>query len=149
MPGSKNSVIVAGCPAIVQGDVIHPIERANELAELYRHMVAVAPDQLMMSLEFRVATEYPPFAPSMSGRPLVVIEVTHCGPVEEADRHIRALRASKPIIDTVQPRSFLAVQTRKDETLAWGHRFYMKNAFFPAITDQIVDLCASRICDAS
>ena len=137
-------------PAIVQGVVIHPIERAHELAEVFRKMVAVAPDELMMSLEFRVATEYAPFEPGMAGRPVVVIEVTYCGAVDEADRHLRAVRAAagKPIVDTVQPRSFLAVQTRRDETLAWGHRFYMKNAFFPAVTDQVVDLCASRISDA-
>jgi hypothetical protein len=52
------------------------------------------------------------------------------------------------MMDTVQSRSYLTVQTRKDEMLAWGHRFYMKNAFFPAITDQIVDLCAARVSDA-
>lgn len=135
-------------PAIVQGVVIHPIERAHELAEVFRHALAVAPDELMMSLEFRVATEYAPFEPGMAGRPVAVIEVTYCGAVQQAGRHLRALRAGKPVVDTVQPRSFLAVQTRKDETLAWGHRFYMKNAFFPAVTDQIVDLCASRVSDA-
>src|SRR5215472_3842817 len=137
-------------PAIVQGVVIHPIERAHELAEVFRHTVAVAPDALMMSLEFRVATDDPPSEPGMARHPVVLLEVTYCGAVEEADRHIRAIRsgAGKPVVDTVQPRSFLAVQTRKDETLAWGHRFYMKNAFFPAVTDQVVDLCASRVSDA-
>jgi FAD/FMN-containing dehydrogenase len=140
-------------PAIVQGVVIHPIERAHELAEVFREMVAVAPDELMMSLEFRVATEYPPFEPDMAGRPVVVIEVTYCGPVEQADRHLRAIRAGaggagKPLVDTVQPRSFLEVQTRKDPVLEWGHRFYMKNAFFPAVADQVVDLCAGRVADA-
>jgi FAD/FMN-containing dehydrogenase len=139
-------------PAIVQGVVIHPIERAHELAEVFRHMLTVAPDELMMSLEFRVATEFPPFEPGMAGRPVVVIEVTYCGAVNQAEQHLREIRAGagagKPIADTVQPRSFLAVQTRKDETLAWGHRFYMKNAFFPAITDQVVDLCASRVSEA-
>jgi FAD/FMN-containing dehydrogenase len=137
-------------PAIVQGVMIHPIERAHELADAFRDMVAVAPDELMMSLEFRVATEYPPFEVGMAGRPVVVIEVTYCGAVEKADRYLRPITAGagQPIVDTVQPRSFLAVQTRKEPTLAWGHRFYMKNAFFPAVTDHVVDLCASRICDA-
>ncbi len=35
-----------------------------------------------------------------------------------------------------------------DPNLAWGHRFYMKNAFFPAITSELADLCAARVCDA-
>jgi FAD/FMN-containing dehydrogenase len=135
-------------PAVVQGVIAHPVERAHELAGQFCELVAAAPDELMMSLEFRVATEHPPFAPGMAGRPVVLIESTYCGPVERSDRYLRPLRAGKPVLDTVQPRSYLAVQTRKDVMLAWGHRFYMKNAFFPAITDEVVDLCVSRICDA-
>src|SRR5215467_3117626 len=59
-------------PAIVQGVVIYPIERAHEVTEQFLHLIAVAPDEIMMSLEFRVATEHPPFAPGMMGRPVVL-----------------------------------------------------------------------------
>jgi FAD/FMN-containing dehydrogenase len=34
-------------PAIVQGVMIHPIERAHELTEVFRQMTEVAPDELM------------------------------------------------------------------------------------------------------
>jgi FAD/FMN-containing dehydrogenase len=135
-------------PAIVQGVVVYPIERARELAAQFCEMATDAPDELMMSLEFRVATGHPPFAPGMAGRPIVLVEPTYCGPVERADRHLRLLRAARPLLDTVQPRNYLAVQTRMDPNLAWGHRFYMKNAFFPAITSELADLCAARVCDA-
>jgi len=135
-------------PAIVQGVVVYPIEQARELAAQFCEMATDAPDELMMSLEFRVATGHPPFAPGMAGRPIVLVEPTYCGPVERADRHLRRLRAAQPLLDTVQPRSYLAVQTRMDPNLAWGHRFYMKNAFFPAITSELADLCAARVCDA-
>lgn len=135
-------------PAVVQGVMVYPLDQAHQLAGQFCELVAAAPDELMMSLEFRIATEYPPYRPGMAGRPVVLIEVTYCGPVERSTRYLRPLRAAKPMLDTVLPRSYLAVQTRKDERLAWGHRFYMKNAFFPAITDEIVDLCAARICEA-
>jgi FAD/FMN-containing dehydrogenase len=105
-------------PAVVQGVVVHPLERAHEMAEQFRHVVADAPDELMMSLEFRVATDQPPFAPGMAGRPVVMSELTYCGPVEGVDRYLRPLRAGRPMLDTVQPRSYLAVQTRKDQMLA-------------------------------
>jgi Berberine and berberine like len=132
----------------VQGVVVYPLEQAHEMARQFRDLIAAAPHELMMSLEFRIATDHPPYSPGMAGRPGVLIEVTYCGPADRSDRYLHPLRAAGPMLDTVQPRSYLAVQTRKDETLAWGHRFYMKNAFFPAITDEIVDLCADRICDA-
>lgn len=135
-------------PAVVQGVAVYPLEQAHELAAQFCELAAAAPDELMMSLEFRIATHYPPYPTGMAGRPVVLIEVTYCGPVERSDRYLRPLMAARPIVDTVQPRSYLAVQTRKDEMLTWGHRFYMKNAFFPAITEEIVDLCAARICEA-
>jgi FAD/FMN-containing dehydrogenase len=134
-------------PAVVQGVVAYPLERAHELAGLFCELAAAAPDELVMSLEFRIATEYPPYPPGLAGRPVVVIEVTYCGPIERADRYLRRLKGLRPMLDTVKPRSYLAVQTRKDEMLTWGHRFYMKNAFFPAITDEVVDVCAAHICD--
>lgn len=135
-------------PAVVQGVVVYPLEQAHEMARQFCDLIAAAPHELMMSLEFRIATDHPPYSPGMAGRPSLLIEVTYCGAADRSDRYLRPLRAAGPMLDTVQPRSYLAVQTRKDETLAWGHRFYMKNAFFPAITDEIVDLCADRICDA-
>ncbi len=135
-------------PTIVQGFVLHPIERAHDLAARFRELAAASPDEVMMSMEFRVATEHPPFAPGMAGRPVVLVQSTHCGPVGEADRYLRPLREGNSLLDTLQPRSYLTVQTMKDETLAWGHRFYMKNAFLPALTDEVVDVCADRIADA-
>ena len=135
-------------PAIVQGVVIHPIEQAHDLTAQFRDLAATSPDEVTMSLEFRVATDHPPFAPGMAGWPVVLVEATYCGPVGRADRYLRSLREAKPLLDTLQPRSYLVVQTRKDETLAWGHRFYMKNAFVPALTDEVVDVCAARVSDA-
>lgn len=132
-------------PAIVQGFVIHPVEQAHQLAARFREFVATSPDEVMMSLEFRVATEHPPYPPGMAGRPVVLVESTYCGPLDRAGSYLRSLRDARPLLDTLQPRSYLAVQTRKDQTLAWGHRFYMKNAFVPALTDDVVDVCAARI----
>ena len=128
---------VQGNPLKLQKD----FERAGaQLAGQFCHLVAAPPGEVMTSLEFRVATEHPPFAPGFAGRPVVLIESTYCGSIERADRYLRPLKAAEPLLDTLLPRSYPAVQTRKDETLAWGDRFYMKNAFFPAITNEIVDL---------
>jgi hypothetical protein len=74
--------------------------------------------------------------------------MTYCGQAERAEKYVRVLREPEPLLDTFGPRSYLGVQALKDEALAWGHRFYMKNAFLPALTDEVVDVCAARICDA-
>jgi FAD/FMN-containing dehydrogenase len=40
--------------------------------------------------------------------------------------------------------SYAETQHLADESQAWGHRFYMKSAFLPALTDEVVDLCVEH-----
>ncbi len=40
------------------------------------------------------------------------------------------------------------MQSMTDEALAWGHRFYMKNAFLQTLTDEVVDVCVERVLNA-
>jgi hypothetical protein len=40
--------------------------------------------------------------------------------------------------------SYLDTQHLNDESQDWGHRFYMKSAFLPALTDDVVDVCVEH-----
>src|SRR2546430_17391875 len=52
-------------PTITQGMVAHPVERAREVAALFRETLAKAPDELMLSLGLGVAAPGPPFPPEV------------------------------------------------------------------------------------
>jgi hypothetical protein len=77
-----------------------------------------------------------------------VVGAVHCGPVENAERDLRPLRAGRPLADTFGPKTYLSVQGLGDEAFSWGKRFYMKGGFTNAITDELVDACAEQIAAA-
>ena len=121
--------------AITFGRVVHPIDRARELAGLFRELAETGPDELFLS--FGLAKE--------AGRPVAYITALHCAPVERAERDLAVLRAfGPPTSDSIAAMPYLDAQHLNDEAQDWGHRFYMKSAFLPALPDEAVDLCVEH-----
>jgi FAD/FMN-containing dehydrogenase len=114
---------------ITYGTVVHPIERADELAALYRELVETGPDELWTSFGLGLA----------AGAPVATVSVCHSGAVDAAERDLAPLRAfGPPVGGAIEAQPYLAVQQMLDEGLAWGHRFYMKSAFLPSLPDEVV-----------
>jgi FAD/FMN-containing dehydrogenase len=132
---------------ITQGILAWEGKRGHDVADRVRERLASAPDELMLSFGFSVATAEPPFLPEIAGRPLVYVGATHSGPVDEAEALLRPLRDLAPSMDTVEPRSYLDVQTAVDEEMAWGKRFYMKGGFLAELSDAYVDVGLERLTD--
>jgi len=122
---------------ITFGTVSHPLERARELAGLFRELAENGPDELFLSFgtaSYRSAWE-----------PYVFLTVLHSGSPAQAERDLAAVRAfGPPDRDSIQVMPHLAAQHLNDETQDWGHRFYMKSAFLPAFPDEAVDLCVEH-----
>jgi FAD/FMN-containing dehydrogenase len=132
---------------ITQGFVAYPGERAHEIAHRAREFLAWAPDEVMTSFAFGIAPTGPPFPPEVAGRPIVSMAVTHSGDVDEADEVLRPLRDLGPMVDTIEPRLYLDVQTAGDEEMAWGKRFYMKGGFLAELSDASVDVGLECVTD--
>ncbi len=121
---------------ITHGTVVHPVEHARGLAAVYRDTLDAGPDELWMSFGLGAA----------NGRPVATVTVHHCGPEEQADRDLAELRAfGTPLDDSIGRTRYLTAQQLADEAEAWGHRFYMKSAFLPALPDELVDLAAEQV----
>jgi FAD/FMN-containing dehydrogenase len=121
--------------AITFGRVVHPIDRAHELAAVFRELAETGPDELFLS--FGLAKE--------AGRPVAYITALHCAPVEQAERDLAGLRAfGPPVTDSIAAMAYLDAQHLNDEAQDWGHRFYMKSAFLPSLPDEAVDLCVEH-----
>ena len=132
---------------ITQGVVAYPADRGHEVAERVREYLASAPDEVMVSFGFTVATLDPPFVPELAGQPIVYVGATHSGAVDRADDALRPLRDLGPLSDTFQPRSYLEVQTSGDEEMAWGKRFYMKGGFLAELSDGFIDAGLGQFTD--
>lgn len=123
--------------AITYGTVTHPLERARELAGLFRELAGNGPDELFLS--FGTAKD------RSGGDAHAFLTVLHSGSPERAARELADVRAfGPPLRDSIRPMPHLAAQHLNDETQDWGHRFYMKSAFMPAFPDEAVDLCAEH-----
>jgi hypothetical protein len=121
---------------ITFGSVVHPIERARKLAQLYGELTETGPDELWGS--FALGLD--------GGRPVASIGVSHCGLIDAAERDLAQLRSfGPPIADSIAPKSYLEVQRMNDESQAWGHRFYMKSGFLLAFPDELVDICVEAM----
>jgi FAD/FMN-containing dehydrogenase len=132
---------------VMQGGVAFPIERTHEVGGLVRDLVATAPDELFLSIGFGVATD-PPFPPNMAGSQVVVVGATHSGSLAGAERDLKALRGGLDwSADTFAPKSYLTLQGMSDETMSWGHRFYMKGGFVAELSDGVIAACAAQAAD--
>ena len=123
--------------AITYGTVTHPLERARELAGLFRELAESGPDELFLS--FGTARD------RSAEDAFAFLTVLHCGSPDQAERELATLRAfGPPVSDSIRAMPHLAAQHLNDETQDWGHRFYMKSAFLPSFPDEAVDLCAEH-----
>ena len=126
---------------ITHGSVIHPIERAGELAALFRETLERGPDELWMGFYLRRALPAEDLPPEVGGRLIAMASACHCGPPDAAERDLASLRAfGPPVLDSIEVKSHLAAQHTADDAMEWGHRFYMKSAFLPALPDELVEL---------
>ena len=125
---------------ITYGTVTHPIERAGELAAVYRELLETGPDELWASFGLGVSPDGSAFA---------LVTVLHCGSAEEAERDLAELRAfGAPLEDTIDVKPHLEPQTMNDEGQRWGQRFSMKSAFLPSLPDEVVALCVEHVMKA-
>ena len=119
---------------ITYGAVTHPLGRARELAALWRDLADNGPDDLFLS-----------FGTENENGGAAYVTALHSGSVAQAERDLAELRAfGPPLADTIGPKPYLETQGLNDEPHGWGHRFYMKSAFLPALPDEAVDVCVEH-----
>src|SRR4051812_49980335 len=119
---------------ITFGTVEHPLDRARELAALWRERSENGPDELFLS-----------FGADSAGDGVAYVTALHSGSVAQAERDLAELRAfGPPVTDSIAPQAYLETQGLYDEPHGWGHRFYMKSAFLPALPDAAVDVCVEH-----
>jgi hypothetical protein len=131
---------------ITHGSVIHPIERAGELAAVFRDLVDATPDELWLSFGLYLALPAEGFPPEIAGRPVAAVTVLHCGSPAQAERDLADLRSfGPPAVDGIEAKPYLVSQGLNDDAMEWGHRFYMKAAFLPSLVDDVVAHCVEHV----
>ena len=105
-------------PLVLAGVAVYPVERAREVAAAFGAYMAGAPDEVTAGLGWFVAPPGPPFPPAVAGRPVVVVNATHAGPLDTAERDLAPLRALGPALDTFAPGATWTSRPRATTTTA-------------------------------
>ena len=121
---------------ITHGAIQQPLDRARELAALFREEEENAPDELSLGFGMSIDDDR---------QPVAYIIVLHCGPRADAERDLAKLRAFDPSAAAIEAKPYLTTQTMNDERMRWGHRFYMKSALLPDLSDAVVDRFAAHV----
>jgi hypothetical protein len=131
---------------ITHGTVVHPVEQATQVAEVYRDFVENTPDELWSAFGVGLALPEEEYPSEVAGRPIVFMGGLHCGSPQQAERDFAPMRAfGSPVMDGIGQKPYLTAQHLNDEAMQWGHRFSMKSGFTASLPDELVDGCLSRL----
>jgi FAD/FMN-containing dehydrogenase len=123
-------------PMIYGGLIIHPIERAREVARLYRDFTATAPDDVMTYFALLTLPD---------GPPVVACIPAYTGPLDQAERVLQPLRAiPDPIADTIGPIPYTRMQAVFGPSYPYGRQDYWKSGFLNGISDEAIEVIVER-----
>ncbi len=118
-------------PMVLAGLVIHPFERGAELMRFYREFIATEPDEVNTIAGFLTSPE---------GIKVAAIAACHCGPVEQAEEALAALRTfGPPVADQLAVMPYTAFQQALDGSFPRGRRYYWKSTMIRDLTDAAID----------
>jgi FAD/FMN-containing dehydrogenase len=101
---------------IYGGPLFHPL--SAEVMRFYAEFSSNAPDELTT---LGAATKGP------DGKPAFVTAVCHCGSPAEGEKLVKPLRSfAAPLVDMIQQRPYLEMQSLFDADLPPGRRYYNK-----------------------
>jgi FAD/FMN-containing dehydrogenase len=116
---------------VVGGIVAHPLPRAREVLQFYRHFIATAPDELTTIVIFGTAPE---------GHQIIGLAACYAGPVEQGEEVMRPLKEfGPPVMDMMSPLPYTALQQANDPTAPAGLQNYWKAAFLQDLSDEAID----------
>lgn len=121
-------------PIVLGGMVIHPIAHTRDVLRFYREFVATQPDEL---------TTYAALLTPRDDEPVIALICCYAGPVEEGLPVVAPLRRfGRPIVDTIGPMSYLAVQGVIGQGFPAGRLNYWKASLLREIGDDMIEVLA-------
>jgi FAD/FMN-containing dehydrogenase len=127
-------------PIVLAGPIFHPLEDAPEVLRFYREFIADAPDELTTIFNLRVAPPLPFLPEDVHGKPIVMVGACYAGSLEDGAEVVRPLKQfGSPIVDLLEPKPYVALQSMFDPSVLHGWHYYWKSVELPPLTDGAVE----------
>ena len=118
---------------VLGGNILFPLSQAKQVLSFYSDYEATAPDELYLSGAIASNSDF-------SGVSGVGFIICYSGPPEKADKILRELRsAGKPMIDTVKPMDYVALQRSGDGDEKRAIGSYTKTGFVKRIEPALIE----------
>ncbi|MBR0914500.1 FAD-binding oxidoreductase [Bradyrhizobium japonicum] len=128
-------------PIVLAGPILWDATDAAEVLRLYRDFIADAPDELGTVVRFGTAPPLTVIPENLHWRPVMMVGACYAGPIEEGERVLRPLRASRtPLLDLVGPAPYVGFQSALDSTVVHGWIYYWKSTHLPELRDDLIDV---------
>jgi len=115
---------------VLGGMVLYPRDAAIDVLRNFRDYIAAAPDEL---------TAYAAFLHSPDGAPLIGVVPCFCGDIPQGERALQPLRTfGSPIVDTIQPLPFPAMQSLFAASFPDGNQNYWKSTLQRDLSDAAI-----------
>ena len=127
-------------PIVLAGPIFHPLDNAPEVLRFYREFAATAPDELTTIVELELAPPLPFLPEDVHGKPIVMVGACYAGRPEDGAEVVRPLKEfGNPIVDRLEPKPYLALQSIFDPLVPHGWHRYWKSVELPPLTDGAID----------
>jgi FAD/FMN-containing dehydrogenase len=125
---------------VLAGQIIYPFDQARDVLRNYRSFTRDAPDEIQCYAFFLRLPPLPVFPEEAHGKVVVDLVVTYAGDMTEGERHLAPLRAlGRPMMDTVAPTPYVALQQAFDAGMAGGNRWYSKAHYLRELSDDAIE----------
>ncbi len=105
---------------VLGGLIIYPLAAGREVLRFYNSFAAAAPDEL---------TSVAALLTTPDGNPCVAVAVCDCGPLEQAEAHVKPLRTlTTPVADLIRPMPYLEMQKLLEPAFPLEHCYYWKSS---------------------
>ncbi|WP_198371224.1 FAD-binding oxidoreductase [Roseomonas rosulenta] len=119
-------------PMVTGGLIAHPFAAARDVLRHFRDVTADLPDEMIVFAGLI-------HAPDGSGEKLCAFVVAHCGTLAEGAAAVAPLKAfGAPVVDTVGPISYCALNTMLDGAYPAGALNHWKSSFLPGLPDEAI-----------
>jgi hypothetical protein len=115
---------------VLGGMVVHPIAQAAEVLRFYREFTASQPDELQTWAAILTGPD---------GNQVIAMIPCYVGAIEEGERALGSLRRfGNPLVDTIAPIPYVAMQKMFDAALPHGQLDYWKTGLTNTLSDELI-----------
>jgi FAD/FMN-containing dehydrogenase len=126
-------------PTVTAGLLLYDGERGADVLRHLRDLTDDAPDELAAGFAYIYGPEDESIPERLRGRLAAAVMVCHSGPLDEAERELRPLRAfGPPLADFVEPMAYTDWQCAIDDPP--GYRNYFTADHIDRLTDGAIDV---------